>query len=283
MADICVAHLVRASNGIEPLKGFLESYRTNRGGAEHDLLVIFKGFAGKREGPEYQALLAGCPHKSLFVPDVGFDVDAYFAAAKSFDYRYFCFLNSFSTLLDKEWLSKIYRAISEKDVGLVGTTGSCESIYTDLARIYEANMKCLPFFSPRRILVRCRLLRWKKHFHPFPNYHIRTNAFMMPGDLMGRLRHKALASKFDAWRFESGKEGLTCQIYGMDLRALVVGRDGKVYEKEEWFESDTFWRDDQGNLLVADNQTKTYMKSDLEEKRRLSTLAWGDKARVTAR
>ena len=284
MVDICVAHLVRASNGIEPLKGFLESYRTNRGGTDHDLLLIFKGFAGNREGPEYQALLSGHAHRSLHVPDAGFDVDAYVAAAKSFDYRYFCFLNSFSLLLDKDWLSKMYRAISEKDVGLVGATGSYESIYTDLRSIYELNMRRrLPFFSPQRIQVRCRLLRWKKHFHPFPNYHIRTNAFMIPRELMGRVRHKALTNKFDAWRFESGKKGLTCQVYGMDLRALVVGKDGRTYEKEEWFESGTFWQGEQVNLLVADNQTNTYMKVDLEEKRRLSRLAWGDKVSFICR
>jgi hypothetical protein len=282
MRDICIAHLVRAKNGIGPLQRFLESYRANQGGVGHDLLLIFKGFSGNREGPEYQELLSDYPHRSLHVRDIGFDIDAYFAAAKDVRYHYFCFLNSFSLILDKQWLLKMCRAMSGKDVGLVGATGSYESIHTDLASIYEANMKCLPFFSPQRIRVRCRLMRWKKHFGPFPNYHVRTNSFMIPGKLIDKLRHGTHTSKFDSWRFESGKDGLTSQIHGMNLRALVVGKDGRAYEKEEWFESNTFWWADQGNLLVGDNQTDTYMKSDLEEKRRLSMLAWGDKARVTA-
>jgi hypothetical protein len=278
MADICVAHLVRAKNGIEPFQRFLESYGKSDGGSKHDFLVIFKGFAEDREDPEYQTLLAPYPHKSVFVLDHGFDVDAYFAAAKSFDYRYFCFLNSFSRLLDRGWLSKMHRAISANNVGLVGATGSYESIYTDLARVYRNGIISRPFFSPHRIRVRCRLIRWKKHFQAFPNYHIRTNAFMISTELMNKLRHKALTTKLDAWRFESGKEGLTSQVYRRNLRALVVGKDGRPYEKEDWFKSGTFWQGDQNNLLVADNQTNTYMKSDFEQRRRLSRLAWGDKA-----
>ena len=35
--EICVIHLVRASNGIEPLKRFLTSYRSHTTGLEHDL------------------------------------------------------------------------------------------------------------------------------------------------------------------------------------------------------------------------------------------------------
>jgi hypothetical protein len=145
MADICVAHLARASNAPEPFRNFLESYDRNDGGLKHDLLVIFKGFDEGKEPAEYERLLVPYPHESLFVPDHGFDVDAYFAAAKSFNYRYFCFLNSFSLILDKNWLSKMYRAMSERDVGLVGATGSYESMYTDQTEAYRNGIKSLPF------------------------------------------------------------------------------------------------------------------------------------------
>lgn len=278
MADICVAHLARASNGPEPFQNFLESYGRNDGGLKHELLVIFKGFNEGKEPVEYERFLVPYPHKSLFVPDHGFDVDAYFAASSGFDCGYFCFLNSFSILLDKDWLSKMYRAISEKDVGLVGATGSYESMYTDQTEAYRNVIKPLSFFSPLRLRVRCRLAKWKRQFAMFPNYHVRTNGFMISAELMRKIKHKTFSTKFDAWRFESGKNGLTSQILNMNLRALIVGKDGRSYEKEDWFRSNTFWQGEQANLLVADNQTKTYMKSDLEEKRRLSRLAWGDKA-----
>jgi hypothetical protein len=280
MEEICVAHLVRAKNGVEPLRRFLESYGNHQGGLGHDFLVIFKGFSHDAQITEVEHLLASYPHKSFFVPDRGFDVDAYFAVAKSFDYRYFCFLNSFSSFLDSMWLVKMHRAISEKDAGLVGATGSCESMYTDLVKLYHDAIKCLPIFVPHRIHILCRLVKWKKHFGSFPNYHIRTNAFMMPAELMRRIEYRPLATKFDAWRFESGKKGLTSQVFDMNLRALVVGKDGKPYEKKEWRSSGTFWQGDQSNLLVADNQTNIYMKSGLEEKERLVRLAWGDDAGV---
>ena len=42
--EVCVVHLVRAHNGVGPFARFLKSYEINRGGMEHDLLIVFKGF-----------------------------------------------------------------------------------------------------------------------------------------------------------------------------------------------------------------------------------------------
>jgi hypothetical protein len=119
---------------------------------------------------------------------------------------------------------------------------------------------------------------YKPHFDPFPNYHIRTNGFMISRDLMRKIKYPSIVSKLDAYRFESGKHSLTKQIMSMNLSVLVVGKDGKGYEKEEWFKSNTFWQGDQSNLLVADNQTNRYLSSDINVKRHLSQSAWGDQA-----
>src|SRR6185295_8643964 len=98
MSEICVAHLVREKNGITPFKAFLDSYRENSGGTEHELLLIFKGFDEPVVPDEYRAQLEGISYRTLFLPDEGFDVIPYFQAARRFDYQYFCFLNSFSVL-----------------------------------------------------------------------------------------------------------------------------------------------------------------------------------------
>lgn len=274
MSDICVVHLVRAKNGLEPFKLFLTSYRLNRGGIEHDLLLIFKGFHKNVSLSNYLKLLEGIPYKSVYMRDFGFDINGYFLAARTFNYKYYCFLNSFSTLLDSEWLLKLYLHIKKPDVGVVGATGSYESYYTNILKGQENNE-----------VVRLRLLRragrWlartkhKYYFEPFPNYHIRTNGFMIAGTVMKRLRHGLILTKMDAHRFESGRNSMTKQIFAMSLNAIVVGKNGKGFGKEDWYKSETFRQGDQNNLLIADNRTNTYLRASPEQKKLMAVITWG--------
>ncbi|HVN24639.1 MAG TPA: hypothetical protein VMT71_11760 [Syntrophorhabdales bacterium] len=279
MQDVCVAHLVRAKNSIEPLQRFLESYGRNHGGVGHDLLFILKGFHNEDVPAATSDLLDRYPHQKLFVPDNGFDVMPYLFTASTYENNYFCFLNSFSILLDPDWLKKMHSIITGEDVGIVGATGSYQSMYSDLANFYELVLTT-PFY--RRVLstftIPMRMRKLKRDFYPFPNHHIRTNAFMIEGRLMRKVKIKPVHTKMDAYHFESGKDNLTRQILEMGLEALVVGRDGKAYKKEEWYRSFTFWHGDQGNLLVADNQTNAYMAADLERKWQLARHAWSNKA-----
>lgn len=283
MADICVVYLVRAQNGIEPLQKFLDSYGRNRGGLKHDFCVLFKGFPEEKEPTKYEQRLSDYPHRSLFVRDFGYDITSYFIAARTLDYPYFCFLNSYSLILDENWLTKMYRYISEKDVGLVGATGSYESIYSDFAEQYRIMKTILSYRRiDRRLWMRYCLMKHKSYFFPFPNYHIRTNAFMIRGTLMRKICLPRIHTKMDAWRFESGKDSLTQQVLRMNLRVLVIGKDGIGYNKEDWFKSNTFWQGNQDNLLIADNQTNEYSRGDVEAKKRHSRLAWADNAGLPA-
>ncbi|MHB8654742.1 MAG: hypothetical protein ACYDA9_12780 [Terriglobia bacterium] len=95
---------------------------------------------------------------------------------------------------------------------------------------------------------------------------------------MQKIKYPIMVSKFAAYKFESGKHSLTRQIMSMNLNVLVVGRDGKGYENEEWSKSNTFWQRDQSNLLLADNQTIRYLSGDNKTKQYLSRSAWGDQA-----
>ena len=129
MKELCVVHLVRAHNSIELFRRFLESYRQNPGAIEHDLLIVFKGFGQPQDTAEYRELLAPFRYATLDVSDEGFDITAYFAAVNRYSehYRYFCFLNSYSVILDYNWLRKLHENISKPGVGLVGATGSWNS------------------------------------------------------------------------------------------------------------------------------------------------------------
>lgn len=288
-AEICVAHLVRRSNDMAALRHFLDSYRRHPAGVPHELLIIFKGFGG-RLPDGYEELLRGVPHARRFVPDRGFELAAYFDTARAHEARWFCFLNSYSVILADGWLEKMHRALVEGNAGTVGATGSWQSIASNILD----NMKLPPSMQagyPRwkRVLltwfpvirtlwrpVRSWMLRTK--FAPFPNYHLRTNAFLIPRDIALRVRVPAMRKKFDAYEFESGLRGFTKQILQMDRPVLVVGRDGTAYGMERWHESNTFWRCAQENLLVADNQTRKYDRSDFDARAVYSMYAWGSAA-----
>jgi hypothetical protein len=115
-------------------------------------------------------------------------------------------------------------------------------------------------------------------YPPFPSCHLRTNAFMVDRPLFGSLRIGRVASKADAYLLESGRASFTRQLQRRGLRTLVVARDGSCYEQQRWPASRTFWQADQQQLLIADNQTRSYANGSLERRRLLSAFAWGPEA-----
>jgi hypothetical protein len=286
---ICVVHLVRAANGIEPLRTFLDSYARHPAGVAHELLLLCKGF-GKSMPEEYEPLLAGVACVRRFIPDRGFDVDAYFQLARDHEARAYCFLNSFSVILAEGWLANLHHALERHDAGVVGATGSWQSVssnYSDtLAEppFLEATIPAwkrllvawFPFLRPLRL--RIWRFRLGGDFDAFPNYHLRTNAFMLLRETALAVRVTPMRRKFDTYRFESGRQGLTCQILRMGKPVMVVGRDGRAYDRQDWHLSNTFWRCDQENLLVADNQTREYDRADRNLRAAHSVIAWGPAA-----
>jgi hypothetical protein len=115
-------------------------------------------------------------------------------------------------------------------------------------------------------------------FEDFPAPHLRTNAFMVDRALFTSLRMGRIARKMDAYSLESGRNNLTRQVQRRGLRALVVARDGRTYDQEQWPQSRTFWQGEQEGLLIADNQTRFYSNGSPERRRLLAAFAWGQQA-----
>ena len=82
VSDICVAHLVRKKNGLEPFRHFLTSYLELPAGVDHDLLILYKGFYRKSDIAPYEQLLNNIPHSCLMFADFGFDLRPYFVATE---------------------------------------------------------------------------------------------------------------------------------------------------------------------------------------------------------
>jgi hypothetical protein len=245
-----VFYLARGAdeNALEKFQAFQTSYRRWSAGVEHQLCVIFKGFANRAELIPAQDVFRGLAHRSIYVDDAGYDLGAYLAAAARVDHENVCFLNTASEILGSDWLLKLAINFAQPGVGMVGCTAS-----------YEAPQ------HPGRQNV------------PFPNPHLRSNAFMIRRDQFLAMRPDApLTDKIDVHLFEHGKNGITRRMASQGRRTILVGRNGRGYEPAWWVGSQTFRQGTQANLLVADNQTKTYEKAPLVEKRVLFQMCWGD-------
>jgi hypothetical protein len=302
-----VVHLVRAANGIEPFRAFLESYTRHPAGLRHELVLLFKGFTSDRDAAPYLELADGLHAHSVYVGDQGFDLTAYRTAAERLDGSCYCFLNSFSAILAPDWLRHLYAALLSPGVGVVGATGSWGSIRsyarfmlglggpygrvlpdrrtttTTIAAIGERNATDAPGSERgrRRVPVvsfAAALLGQAHGFGPFPARHVRTTGFMISRDVLARLRFPEVRRKNDAYRLESGSESVTAQVERLQLAALLVGRDGRSYGTAEWPASRTFWQGEQENLLIGDKQTANYQQGDATVRGVLSRYAWGELA-----
>lgn len=300
MSGIGVIHLVRRKNGIAPFERFLASYRKYPAGIPHELVLVFKGFRFRRGTGPYDRLVDNLPHRRIYVADYGFDLRPYSKAVAILDYRYLCFLNSFSRILTADWLSKLHRWIGADGVGLVGATGSYQSFAASSVEVRRMLQEVGPveglrwrinhvLKDPQPRMIGQRLAAWllgelalwdpARYFPPFPNYHVRTNAFMALRETLTRVRIGLVPLKISAYMYESGFNSLTNQIARLGLRPLVVGRNGDAYEKDRWHLANTFRQGRQENLLIADNQTDIYETSNDEIRAELSKLAWGPFAR----
>lgn len=300
MAEIGVVHLVRRKNGPAPFERFLASYREYPAGIPHDLVLIFKGFPFSRGTEAYDRLLADVPHRRMYLADYGLDLRPYFKAVKTLDHRFLCFLNSFSRILDRDWLAKLHRWASAKGVGVAGATASYQSFSTSsrerdrMLREMEGAARLRwrighVFEDMQARLVAQRGAAWllgvaglwdpSRFFPSFPNYHVRTNAFMASRETLARVHIGPVFFKLSAFMFESGRDSLTNQLMQIGLRPVMVGRDGTGYEKEHWHVANIFRQGNQENLLIADNQTDLYAAADGEKRAELSRFAWGEHAR----
>jgi len=272
MSEVAVVYLARARSGLESLRRFLRSYERHPGGLDHDLVVVFKGFSQEAELGEWRAALSRFPHRELRMSDLGFDLRAYALAARRLPHRYLCFLNSFSEPLTPDWLRILHRRVVEPGVGVVGCTASWESMFSNVERQLASATALSPL---PRLGLRIRTLLNRRAFVPFPNPHLRSNAFLISRELMNRLRPRFVVTKRGAYLWENGRRGFTRRIQELDLSVLVAGRDDRAYAPEVWPRSGTFRQGNQENLLVADNQTRGYAEADAGTRRQLSMYAWG--------
>lgn len=134
---IAVVYLARMAEGIAPLRRFFESYKRSPAGIEHDFVVIYKGYNRIDELSAAKSVFAGIPHIGIEISDKGFDINAYFEAARRLNHEYICCLNTFTEIAVSGWLSLLYQHAVSPLVGIVGAMGTYESLYDSYALIHK--------------------------------------------------------------------------------------------------------------------------------------------------
>jgi hypothetical protein len=248
MANIGVFYLTRPVNHPRFSLAFLKSLLAHDAKADFELVYILKGYDAGATDPglsRFREQTGRNVHEAR-VSDEGFDIGAFLKVAASSRYERILFFNSYARILAPAWLA-FYLAAFERvaNCGIAGATGSYEII--DKAQ-------------------------------PFPNVHVRTNAFMIDRKLFLDLEKGPLESRKDCNKFEAGTNGLTRQIMRRGLAPVVVGRNDKTWGIEDWPVSRTFRSGNQENLLVADNRTYDFEAGDPKWRSKLAHLAWGDRA-----
>ena len=279
--NITLVFLMWIPGGFNKFETFINSYIKYPAGIAHDFLIVFKNSNKTKEElqPYYELLRNNnINFKELFF-DKGLDIDTYFFAAPKVTTEYVAFINNNSIILDKDWLLKLYNGFEYNNIGAVGCTASSQSlyntVYADQKWYWEFDKKFIVNFRKYKMFIKA-FFYWRFFiFKPFPNPHLRTNAFIMKREVFLKIKHNEITTKFQAFKFESGKKSLTNQLFNMGLEILIVGKDGCYYKPADWENSNTFLQNNQTNLLVADKQTINYDNENEIERKKLTKLSWG--------
>jgi hypothetical protein len=266
---IGLVHLVWAPLGPEPLREFLRSYHEHPPGAEHELVIALNGARSESADESSRAALlaelAGTQHRLFALEKPVLDLAAYDAAARGLEHPRICLVNSYSVGLTDGWLGLLSQALDAPGVGLVGASGSWES-QAEWVR-----------GRPRHWAYQLLTLRAARSDYPrFANPHVRTTGFMIGRELLLEMGLDAVRDKRTAYLQESGRASMTRHVQERGLRAVVVGRDGRSYDVDDWPLSRTFRIGEQENLLIADKQTRDYERAAPRTRRRLCRDSWGD-------
>lgn len=299
-ARTAVVHLVRRVNGPAPFEAFIASYERYPAELEHDLVLLFKGFTDDRQRAPYLERAAAARLGRIDVSDDGMDLTAYLTAASLLGHERLCFLNSFSEILVSGWLRVLDAALAEPAVGAAGATGSWAShrsynLYQlglpgPYARAFASRLAAreamhelsgtpVPRAVSNWLYTLVQTARPGRAAGRFPVAHLRTNAFLVERVRFLELARSSASTKWDTYRLESGPRSLTAQLSAAGVPPVVVDAGGVARGPADWHCGDVLFQAGQQDLLIADNQTRSYARATLSQRQVLSAFAWGDRAR----
>lgn len=172
--SVAVVYLARLAEGVEPIRRFANSYRRRQAGRTHSLTVIYKADDFTLL-PAAKSEFAGITHRAIMYSDAaGVDLAAYRFAATQLPHDRLAFFNTFAYLKGDDWLAKMDAALDDR-VGIVGATGSYESVYDSLQVVSKAIWMC------------SKGMKWDRNIAKFYADELRRH---VPGWLNMRLHSK---------------------------------------------------------------------------------------------
>lgn len=293
-------HLVWGPAGLPPFEAFAASYQRHPCHCEHDLVLLYNGFDGDAALAAHRHHAAALSAQEIVLAESCLDLAAYVAAARVLKHERVCFVNSYSEILVPGWLALLERALEDPACGAAGATGSWAShVSYNLFQLGLGGAYARAFPSRRAardamheisgtpvpsatqywlftlLQVACR----SRAASRFPAAHLRTNAFLVDRERFLALASARAKTKWDTYRLESGPRSLTAQLCAAGTPPLVVDAHGVARPPAEWHRGDVYFQAGQQDLLVSDNQTRSYASATPAQRAVLSAFAWGDRAR----
>jgi hypothetical protein len=257
MSVLCLVHLLWGPFGPEAAARFGAAYRAIEPGVEHRFVAVYNGFHG--DVSSVRDALGVQADEEVHIDGRVQDLIAYRRALDAVECDRVAFVNGWAEPIVDGWLATLSDALDADGVGIAGCTASWESPASA---------------APPHLKLHRRGL-----FQPFPNPHVRTNAWVIEAALARSLTWDVRRRKVGAESLESGKQGLTRQVQAHGLRPVMVSRHGAV-EVDDWPEARVFRSGRQEELLVRDNRTRQYDDADPRRKAFLARMAWGSRALV---
>jgi hypothetical protein len=276
--SISIIYIARGFGaGFESAKRFFDGYKNNPPGVLSNLYIVTKGWSKKEESDRLKIFAREFSGSLIDLPDDGYDWGAYMRVIPQLNSEWICLLNTHSCPISAGWLNKLYEcAKGDSTIGACGATGSWGTWYFRNP-LLEQNFGSLVLY-PARIIKNLKNHLTRIHDNiPFPNPHLRSNALFLRRKLfMEFCASKSIPQrKSDSHLLESGQKGLSNFLLSRELTIRVVGSNGLAYGPESWVESETFRIPSQRNLLISDNQTRSYEVASHSKKRRLEYESWG--------
>lgn len=277
--SISLVYLCRGKEaGFSAAEKFIGNYIKYDVGCEHSLVVVFKGWDKGEENDKQELILQfrSLAARIIELDDDGFDWAAYMRVTVLLETDFICFLNSFSRPLSHLWLKNIYQCIRTKDVGMCGATAAYKSWRFSLP-LFELRFYTVvlyPLRIIRRLINHFLLLGdYPRKFCP----HLRSNGFAVERKrFLSFVSSTAIPkSKRDCYRLESGIGSYSNYVLSLKQRLVLVDKFGQCYDIQDWIRSKTYCCPGQPGLCIADNNTDSYDKQNIPDKRQMEFDAWG--------
>lgn len=223
--DIKVHYLlsVHEQRWIENARVFRASYEKYPAGIDHKLYIVIKDDELKPPSAYIKSIFDGMDVEFLIHPNYILDCGTQQKFFNDFEADLYCGIGNYTTFCADDWLLKMCQPFWHDKVGIVSPHGS-----------YEQGR------SSHRV-----------------NPHIRNSCFVVNPEVFHTL-HWPVTNREESWRWEHGDNGISriCLQYGYKL--IVVDKNGKEYQINNWEIPNGYRTGDQSMMLSRDNQTDVY-------------------------